>query len=272
MATSSKTTSHPHRQPTPKGRKASSKRRTSRQGGSRHQPWVRRLVMVLIIGLIGWCAVYLLSGQQGHRGIDVSHHQGNIDWQKVASDNDIEFVFIKATEGIQMTDPKFHTNRRQAHKQGLLVGAYHFMLPKVSGAQQFDHFADVVGRDIDLRPVLDLENPLKGDIGNDEAYRTEVKAWIDACTAEYGCPPIVYASPSFVRDHQLSDVISHCPYWIAWYTRMPHAVSSRRHYLMLTHPGTQAILWQYTDKGSVRGISSHVDLNECWEMATLRLR
>src|SRR5690349_2704594 len=59
------------------------------------------------------------------RGIDVSHHQNEIDWRKVAHD-DVSFAFIKATEGGDHRDTRFATNWKEAQAAGLKVGAYHF--------------------------------------------------------------------------------------------------------------------------------------------------
>ncbi|AQT43495.1 lysozyme [Bartonella apihabitans] len=59
------------------------------------------------------------------RGIDVSHHQGEIDWHKIKSQN-ISFAYIKATEGGDFKDPQFKKNWDHALEAGLRVGAYHF--------------------------------------------------------------------------------------------------------------------------------------------------
>ena len=64
-------------------------------------------------------------GKYPVRGIDVSHHQGPIDWQRVAAD-DVAFAVIKATEGGDHVDDAFATNLREARAAGLAVGAYHF--------------------------------------------------------------------------------------------------------------------------------------------------
>ena len=56
------------------------------------------------------------------KGIDVSHHQGNINWSKVPS----AFAYLKATEGEQFVDHAFKTNWKGAQSKGILVGAYHF--------------------------------------------------------------------------------------------------------------------------------------------------
>lgn len=64
-------------------------------------------------------------GAQNQCGIDVSRHQGRIEWQKVPI-RDISFVYIKATEGATYIDPCFHYNIKGAAEAGFKVGAYHY--------------------------------------------------------------------------------------------------------------------------------------------------
>src|SRR5690606_30808246 len=59
-------------------------------------------------------------------GIDVSRHQGTIDWHAVARAG-TRFAFIKATDGGDHLDPKFHENWQRAREAGVPRGAYHFV-------------------------------------------------------------------------------------------------------------------------------------------------
>lgn len=254
-----------------RGKKTSTQKK-SKRGKRRNKggKWLGRTILgALLLVLLG-LFFYLMGGQKGHKGIDVSHHQGNIDWETVGKAGDLEFVFLKATEGLQTRDDTFERNLHGARNARLKVGAYHFFVPQASGKDQFSNFVRVVGKDIDLKPVLDLELS-KIKITDASAYRTEVKAFIDACRAYYGIRPIVYASPSFIKDFQLEEVIANCPYWIAWYAPGSKLLRSRRRYLMMAYPGTQAVVWQYTEKGRHAGIAGYVDLDECWEMPSIEM-
>ncbi|MEV0458504.1 GH25 family lysozyme [Catellatospora methionotrophica] len=97
-------------------------------------------------------------------GIDVSHHQGDIDWDKVA-DRGAKFVYAKATEGVHYVDASFKDNYSGARGNGILFGAYHFARPdKTNGRTQADYFLDRAqyrndGRS--LPPMLDIEWPYK---------------------------------------------------------------------------------------------------------------
>jgi len=248
----------------------SSGKKSSRKKSGKKKKWLPAVLTIVLLAIIAGIAYFLATGNEGHRGIDVSHHQGNIDWQKVGEEKDLEFVLVKATEGLKMNDPLFTQNLHGARNAQLKVGAYHFFLPNDDGLSQFNHFVKVVGHDIDLKPILDLENAPKRTI-NDEDYNKQVKKYIDACVKYYGCQPIIYASPSFLKDHKLTETIKNCPYWAAWYPPLPNFMASKRRFLMTRFPGTQAIMWQYADDGSHAGIKGHVDLDECWEMATIEL-
>ena len=73
------------------------------------------------------------------RGVDVSHYQGEIDWS-VLSENDIEFAYIKATEGSTYVDDCFEYNFNSALDTDLFVGAYHFFSLESDGTLQAGHF------------------------------------------------------------------------------------------------------------------------------------
>lgn len=95
-------------------------------------------------------------------GIDVSHHNGSIDWDAVAGSN-VRFAYAKATEGVTAVDPRFAEHWAALGAEPLLRGAYHFARPGGGGTgaeMQAQHFAATVG-DVtgprDLPPALDIE-------------------------------------------------------------------------------------------------------------------
>ena len=93
-------------------------------------------------------------------GIDVSHHQGAIDWAQVAGAG-VRFAFAKATEGRNYVDPQYATNKAGAALSGVVFGAYHFAQPDGTANDavlEADHFVDVAQLEPgDLVPVLDIE-------------------------------------------------------------------------------------------------------------------
>ncbi|MBK7885703.1 MAG: hypothetical protein IPJ81_19395 [Chitinophagaceae bacterium] len=95
-------------------------------------------------------------------GIDISHHQNNIDWKDVKAMKDqnvkVGFSFIKATEGIGRVDNMFRKNWYNSKKSGLPRGAYHFFISSKSGKAQAANFIETVQLDKgDMPPVLDIE-------------------------------------------------------------------------------------------------------------------
>ncbi len=91
-------------------------------------------------------------------GIDVSHWTGSIDWKAVAGSN-VEFAYVKASEGAGGVDQKFAENWRSATEVDLILGAYHFAHPGSDPIRQAEHFAELVGPMVPgmLPPALDLE-------------------------------------------------------------------------------------------------------------------
>ena len=132
-------------------------------------PWGRRwmiglvgiVVLLALLSLLTWF-VWVPSWRPPLRdretyGIDVSSHQGEIDWSTVASDN-IRFAYIKATEGGDFVDRSFNANWRGAGKAGLNRAPYHFFTLCTPGAVQAEHFLAVAPPQPDaLAPALDLE-------------------------------------------------------------------------------------------------------------------
>ena len=123
--------------------------------------WILGLV-ALIGTALGVAALYVLLYEPDRtsypvRGIDVSHHQKEIDWRKVARD-DVAFAFIKATEGGDHRDTRFARNWREAQAAGVKVGAYHFFTFCRSGLDQARNFLGALGPETGTLPAaLDLE-------------------------------------------------------------------------------------------------------------------
>jgi lysozyme len=90
-------------------------------------------------------------------GVDVSSHQGAINWRQV-SDDGIAFAYIKASEGGDFTDVRFRDNWAQAASAGLARGAYHFFTLCRSGREQAEHFLRTAPPQADALPAaVDLE-------------------------------------------------------------------------------------------------------------------
>ena len=156
----------------------------------------------------------ILAARYDVEGVDVSHYQGEIDWDVLAA-QDLDFAWIKATEGASHTDSRFAETGRAATKTDLLVGAYHFMSFESPGADQAAHLAaQVPATPGTLPPVIDLE--FYG------AYRrppgagrgpTILDRLVAGIEEHYGVPPIVYATED-AYDLYLADRYPGLPIWI----------------------------------------------------------
>jgi lysozyme len=178
------------------------------------------------------------------RGIDVSHHQGPIDWKAVEADG-IGFAFMKATEGATFVDPAFARNWSGAGETRILRGAYHRFRARRSGAAQADHFLSIVSlRAGDLPPVLDVETT---DGVTDTRLVREVRAWLAEVERRTGKRPVVYTRPGFRRTH-LGTALDDYPLWIAEYGVDAPSVDGWR-------------FWQHSESGRVAGIEGPVDLD-----------
>lgn len=180
------------------------------------------------------------------KGIDVSHHQGRIDWRRVAED-DVAFAFVKATEGGDYVDDLFAENFREARAAGLAVGAYHFFTQCRPGADQAKNFLAAVPRtEPSLPPVVDIE--FSGSCQRRPTvaeFETELAAFLAPVEAAFGRKAIVYLIGE-ARDLYGAAV----PKRAEW-------VRS----LALRPSGDNWTFWQYHNKGRVDGVAGNVDLN-----------
>lgn len=185
------------------------------------------------------------------RGIDISHHQGEIDWSKLAAakigDERVCFIIIKATEGKDFLDDNFNDNFYQAREYGFLRGAYHYFKPLVPASAQAKYFLKQVHlEEGDLPPVLDIEET--GGLAP-KALRKAALEWLNAVEKRYGVPPIVYTNYKFKLDYLNTPEFERYPYWIAHY-----------YVRSLTYKGPWKF-WQHTDCGRLPGIREKVDFN-----------
>ncbi len=185
------------------------------------------------------------------RGIDISHYQERINWERLRNANiqgqPLSFAFIKATEGISIIDENLNENIYQAHQNDIVCGAYHFFTPDVDAARQARFFLKQVHLQAgDLPPVLDIEK--SGKLSKAQVVKA-AKTWLDIVEKHYGVKPIIYTGYRFKMDFLGDSIFNQYPYWIAHYYVDRLAYKGPWHF------------WQYTDVGHIDGISGYVDFN-----------
>lgn len=209
-------------------------------------PKIALLVALSVVGavLLFRLARHVKMARYAVHGIDVSHYQREVDWDRV--ETDYAFVFLKATEGVALEDGYFRRHWQRLGRTRTKRGAYHFFLPGADATRQADHFIRHVRlRSGDLPPVLDVE--VAGSASSREVARG-VRQWLQRVERHYKVRPIVYTNAAFYRQHLQGELAGY-PLWIAQYGwRTPH-----------TQPAWH--FWQYSDAGRVDGIAGAVDLN-----------
>ncbi len=183
-------------------------------------------------------------------GIDVSLYQREINWGQVFAAGN-RFAFIKCSQGVTVTDPKFAANWDGAKAAGLLVGVYHFINPTLAAQDQLAHLLQVLGnRQPDLPIALDVEKPVDSDPPDVTQVVTD---FVTLLTQRTGRKPLLYTAPSYWNAH-VHGSLNWADYdlWIANYG--PPSP-------LLPHAWTTWKFWQYSGQGQTGGVSTPVDLD-----------
>lgn len=190
------------------------------------------------------------------KGIDVSKHNGEIDWQKVKADG-VDFAFIRvgyrgSSEGKIVLDDYFERNIKGAIENDINVGVYFFTqaINKMEAIEEADFVLDAIEPyRISLPVALDIEE-LDGSRGDkiDASTRTDAAiAFLERVNGA-GYTPMIYGNLKSMLYMLETDRIEPYEKWFAYY------------HTPLYYPYEHAI-WQYNSKGSVDGIKGDVDLN-----------
>lgn len=190
-------------------------------------------------------------------GIDVSSYQPTINWTSVKSAG-IDFAYVKATEGATWDSSTFTNQMAGATSAGVLAGAYHYArYDNNSAATEAAHFLNVAGSYIApgyLRPVVDVEQ-------STTLTKAQVSAWVNtfcsAIVSATGVEPIIYTYVSYATS-KLDSSVTGYDLWMAQYPGSPNPQTGAPSGTSPWATGDWT-LWQYTDSGSVSGISGSVD-------------
>jgi len=179
-------------------------------------------------------------------GIDLSHHDGGVDWTDVAAAGHT-FAIVKASEGVDNPDPSFPGHWPAMKEAGLIRGAYHFYVTEDDPAEQAKLFIATVDlQPGDLAPAVDIEL-----LGHDTrpGLPARLKTFLSILEQHYGVKPIIYTGPNF-WDANLDATFGDHPLWVAEY-----GVSDPR----LPAGWTEWHLWQYSQDVTVPGVEKAVD-------------
>ena len=188
------------------------------------------------------------------RGIDVSEYQGEIDWKKLSNQN-IDFAYIKATEGSSYVDERFLYNYQNAITTNLKIGAYHFFSFDSEASFQSENFIKNVPKDMNLLPpVVDIEfyGDKKKNIPDVETTREQLKKLLEQLEEYYEKKPIIYAT-NVSYNLYIKDNFEGYKIWIRDIFSTPNLKDNRKW-----------TLWQYTNRERLEGYKGKekfIDMN-----------
>lgn len=239
----------------------------------KNKKYKQQTTLILIVSLILVSSVFLividsikkLSRDQFHsfydnkyshkyviRGVDISHHNGTINWAQLKNDG-IAFAYIKATEGLSHKDRKYKENYSEAKQVDIKLGTYHFYTFGLDGVMQAQHFirnAKVASRD--LIPAIDVEHSPINKYSNDKNYIEKVVAELVKMEHEmyehYGVHPIIYTN----KDCYKLYIQNKLPNNLIWMSDLHNEPNTKEN---------EWIIWQFSHTGSVNGAMGDIDLN-----------
>ncbi|MCC8136447.1 MAG: glycosyl hydrolase family 25 [Ruminococcus sp.] len=220
---------------------------------------IKKIILILLgiimIGAAGMVSVYFSEAIVNKErfpvmGVDVSHYQGEIDWQELERQN-VSFAFIKATEGSGHIDEFARRNLESAAETNIKISAYHFFSFDSSGETQAENYISVVGKDdINMPPVVDIE--YYGDKSANKPDGEELEKILTPLMTRledyYGVKPIIYTTLAMYNKYK--EYFSDYPLWIRSVYCEPEFVQWK--------------FWQYSDKGELYGFvgeEQYIDLN-----------
>lgn len=178
-------------------------------------------------------------------GLDISHYQEVLDWDKL-KDQELGFIFVKATEGSNFQDPKYTEYYTKIKSLKILVGSYHFFSYLSSGKNQANNFLTYAKyQHGDLPLVLDAEFSKK--MPEKEHVVKELKEFVATVYIKTGIYPIIYCPFKYYKLYVKDNLPQKCKLWIVDY---------------IGRPNCEWTFWQTTEKYKVQGIKGYIDFNQ----------
>lgn len=233
--------------------------------------WIAAAVLTVLIGLL----LALCLGPQDTPepeapapipGIDVSSHQGDIDWDQVASSG-VRFAIIRLgyrsyRDGMIHIDERAQENLTEARAAGLEIGAYFFSqaLTVAEAKEEAAMALEILdGMELDLPLAYDWEY-VSPEVRTGDMEPETLTACVHTFCEEVGSAgyePMVYFNQELSRTLLDLDTIRQYPFWYARYADE----------MDLDRP---VLFWQHSDEGSIPGIEEAVDL-DWWYPSTISL-
>lgn len=244
------------------------KRKSKKKGSSLLKPVALLVALAAIIIIIDWSEnkkhekssddykpVSKLEFPKGYKiaGIDVSHHNGDIDWATV-KEQGVSFAYVKTTEGETKVDKDYQEDYNLVREQELLVGSYHFFLFNRDGAKQAEFFLfNMLFEEGDLPPVVDVEySPWNIRCMDKKVLKERMKQLHRFDSVIYKSTKrhiVIYTNKQGYED-MIRGNFPQCDLWLCDLSGKPNEKK---------YPNW--LIWQYSHKGKVDGIRTNVDMN-----------
>ncbi|SFB66505.1 glycoside hydrolase family 25 protein [Butyrivibrio sp. YAB3001] len=196
------------------------------------------------------------EAHSGQKGIDVSKHNGNIDWAAVKNSG-INYAIIRcgyrgSSSGALVIDPLYYANMSGAQSAGISTGVYFFSqaVNEVEAVEEASMVLQLIsGYSLQMPVYLDVEKSNgRGDALSKEERSSVCNAFLTTIR-NAGYTAGIYSNKLWFEGKINTAAFTDYKIWLAQYQDIP------------TYTATRYDMWQYTSKGSVAGISGHVDMN-----------
>ena len=182
-------------------------------------------------------------------GIDLSEKNGEVRWNDFGF-GDVHFAFIKATEAIDSIDREFERNIQCAKELGIVVGAYHWLHPRLHVGQQAELFIKTVRSFKGLLPPVVCLETHRVSL---EEMEKNVTTYLDTVEKSVGVKPIIYTSDNYWKTY-LSKAEWGCDYML-WLDK-PGSIWPQQLW-----PWAGWTFWQYSYQAKLPGIPTNLGLN-----------
>lgn len=193
----------------------------------------------------------LFKFKKGMIGVDISHHNRNVDLPLLAEN--VDFIYMKATEGASFVSSKYVSRAEELNKLDIPWGAYHYYRVNTNPVVQATNFLKYVDVNSGLPPVLDIEginNSIKPN------HRKDLLLFLKLVESKTKIKPILYTGYYFAKDEfKPTEEFARYDLWLPWYTTDFSKVKTPK-------PWDKILIWQYTEEGIIKGVNGRVDINK----------
>lgn len=182
------------------------------------------------------------------KGIDISHHQGNINFDKLKGN--IDFAMVRTSYGSFYEDKKYKKNIKELERIGVPYGLYHFSYATTidSAKKEAEGFINIIKKYNPTYPVvIDIEKSDRTENVRGDTL-VDITKTICQMIEDSGYYVMIYANLDYFNNKLNDTSLDKYDKWLAQWTNKPTYNKSFG-------------MWQYSSKGNIPGINGYVDLN-----------